>query len=483
MKRTTIKWRIFKYNLIVIIILITLTTVIFNVAVRLYIEKEIVHQLNKIALSTEHAILQHGPNFFPEPQKSPLPPLDQQNNNDISRFYLMLDRSLKEQVTVLNADYILLDKNKLRVTPFPNERFGPSGDLVDQITNSINKSQNLSDETYLNFSSYGTKYIAIIKPVSSENSFGLGWISIYSSLDKVNQLQFVINLILFAILIFSALVIVMVSSILSKKISEPFLALNNHIRSIAERNFGSKINMPVDDELRELVSNINIMSEKLESYDKAQKTFLQNISHEFRTPLMSIQSYAEGIQYDVIDANTAAKIITDESKRITYLVEDLLYLSRLDSIEESYHYGNLDFNELLNNCIERINGIAISSNIKIINNSLEKLPKMYGDGEKLSRSITNILSNCIRYADTTILITSSIVTSSIILTISDDGPGFEPNEFSNVFERFYKGRKGKFGLGLSISKSIIEKHNGKISAKNLESGAQFIIELPILSDS
>jgi len=64
------------------------------------------------------------------------------------------------------------------------------------------------------------------------------------------------------------------------------------------------------------------MSEKLESYDKAQKTFFQNASHEFRTPLMSIQSYAEGIKYDVVDKNTAADIIIDETKRMTHLVED-----------------------------------------------------------------------------------------------------------------------------------------------------------------
>ena len=95
-----------------------------------------------------------------------------------------------------------------------------------------------------------------------------------------------------------------------KKISAPFSHLNQHIRAIAERNFGNKIEMPVDDELREFVNNINIMSEKLETYDKAQKTFLQNVSHEFRTPLMSIQSYAEGIKYDVVDSNTAVPYYT-----------------------------------------------------------------------------------------------------------------------------------------------------------------------------
>ena len=498
MKRNTIKWRIFKYNLVVIILLIALVTIIFNVAVRLYIEKDIIGQLDKIASRTEDTALRKGPDFFPRSRGIgiyPPPPLldgpkndsqtgndnDTQNNNELFRFYFMLDRSLREPLSVLNADYILLDNDKNRITPSSKEYFTTSAELLNRITDEINKTKNLSDETYLNFHLSGTEYIAIVKQVSDKNSFGLGWIIIYSSLQKVNQLQLAINAILFIILILSAVIIVIFSSIVSKKISAPFSSLNQHIRAIAERNFGTKIHMPVDDELREFVNNINIMSEKLETYDKVQKTFLQNASHEFRTPLMSIQSYAEGIKYGVVDDNTAVNVIIDESKRMTHLVEDLLYLSRLDTIEENYHFDQLDFNELINSCIERMNGIAINQNIKITSNIIHGTLELYADEEKLSRAITNIISNCIRYADSTVVITSKIIDNDKIeLTISDDGPGFDTNDLPNIFERFYKGKKGKFGLGLAISKSIIEKHSGKISAENSESGALFKIVLPII---
>lgn len=483
MKRNTIKWRIFKYNLVLIIMLITLAIIIFNVAVRLYIEKDVVSQLSKIASNTEHTALQHGPDVFPGPEMLPPPPLNPKNNsNDILRFYFKLDRSLKESLTVLNADYILLNKNKNVVTPSPKDSFTPPTDLLNQITKEINNSKNSSDPMYLNFYLSGTKYIAIIKPVSDKNSFGLGWIVIYSSLEKVIQLQFGISIILFVILIFSALIILIFSSLLSKKISAPFSSLSKHIRAIAERNFGTKIHMPVDDELREFVNNINIMSEKLETYDKAQKTFLQNVSHEFRTPLMSIQSYAEGIKYDVIDNTTGVNVILDETKRLTHLVEDLLYLSRLDTIEESYHCVKLDFNELINNCIDRLSGIAMKSSITITNDTPNKNIEIYADEEKLCRAITNIISNCIRYADSVIMLTTKIIDNSKVeLIISDDGPGFDPSEIANIFQRFYKGKKGNFGLGLSISKNVIEKHNGKINAENSEFGAVFTIELPISS--
>ncbi|MCX7923331.1 MAG: HAMP domain-containing histidine kinase [Clostridia bacterium] len=488
MNRKTIKWKIFKYNITVIIVMITLATVIFNIAVRMYIERDIFGQLSKIAARTEDTALRQGPDFFPPhdggmPPPRPPRPRDKErndppNNNDPYRYYFMLDRSLREPLSVLNAEYILLDSSKNIINPSPHEYYNTSDDLLAKIISEIDKSTTLSNSTYLNFNLSGTEYIAILKPVSEKNSFGLGWIVIYSSIQKVNQLRLGINLILFAILILSAIVIIIFSSLAAKKISALFCSLNQHIRAVAERNFGTKIDIPVYDELQEFVNNINTMSEKLETYDKAQKTFLQNASHEFRTPLMSIQSYAEGIKYDVVDSDTAAGIIIDETKRMTHLVEDLLYLSRLDAIEENYCFNNLDFNDLLNICMERMNGLATKNNIKITANNLDEKVEICADKEKLSRAITNIISNCIRYAQSSIEITSKIINNNVQISISDDGPGLQSADLPNIFERFYKGKKGNFGLGLAITKNIIEKHNGKVWAENSESGAVFKIILP-----
>jgi signal transduction histidine kinase len=387
---------------------------------------------------------------------------------------------LREPLSVLNADYLLLDKEKNFIIATHEGVTAPSTEMVDQIIDEITRTEEGSQETYLNFHLSDTEYIAIIKPVYDKNSFGLGWVVIYSSLQKVNELQSSINIILLVILIISALIIVFLSSILSKKISAPFSSLNQHIRAISERNFDAKLQMPVDDELQELVNNINAMSEKLESYDKAQKTFLQNASHEFRTPIMSIQSYAEGIKYEVVEKDMAADIIVDESKRLTRLVEDLLYLSRLDAIEENYHFSNLDFNDFINSCIERMNGIAIKNNIKLSLDSNDKPLTIFADEEKLSRAVGNIISNCLRYATAKVNVSIQLNDDSYVkFTISDDGPGFDTNELDNIFERFYKGKKGNFGLGLTISKNIIEKHNGKVSAIKTDSGALFRVELPI----
>lgn len=480
MRSNSIKWRIFKYNLMVIITLIVLVAIIFNVAIRLYIEQDVIEQLNKIAARTEDTALKRGPDTFifnKEMPQSP-PRIKVRTDNDLLRFYFSLDRSLREPLSVLSADYILLDHDLKIINP-PIEWYPTSNEeLISKISAELNKTKDLSSERYLNFRFSGTDYIAIAKPVSQKNNFGLGWVVIYSSLQKVNQLQLGINMILLLILLLSAFIAVLLSSVVARKISAPFNTLNQHIRSIAEINFGKKIEMPVYDELNDFVNNINIMSEKLETYDKAQKTFLQNASHEFRTPLMSIQSYAEGIKYSVTDSSEAANIIIDESKRLTQLVENLLYLSRLDAIEESYSFCNLDYNELLRACAERMNAIAEKQNISIgIELPAEKI-MVKGDEEKLSRAINNILSNCIRYAKSAVSIKSELIGENTVrVTISDDGPGFDACELPNIFERFYKGVKGNFGLGLAISKNVVEKHNGRITAENCECGAAFHIDL------
>jgi len=194
---------------------------------------------------------------------------------------------------------------------------------------------------------------------------------------------------------------------------------------------------------------------------------------------MSIQSYAEGITYGVVDSDTAVEVIVGEVKRLTKLVEDLLYLSRLDAIEENYNYGVFDLNDFIKTCIERMNGIAIKNNIEIVYNDEFSKINIGADEETLSRAINNIISNCIRYAKSKVTIDGKLIPNDKIeIRIFDDGPGFDKKDIPNLFERFYKGNKGNYGLGLAISKSVLTKHHGEINAQNYENGALFTIILP-----
>jgi len=456
---TTIKQKIFVFNVFTVVLLILIIAVAFNIAARIYMERETFNQLRIVANRAEGT-------FFG---------IKNDNISPLLRTYFSLIRASRQPHFMSNTEIALVDRNnkplipkELREIPFESDE-----QIVSYILDLLAKKQ--SNE--MTFQYNGVQYAAVAVQVRNPSS-NLSKMIFYTRMDKIAEFQRTMNLILLIVLCVAASIAMLFSSYLSKKISTPLSRLCSHIRNISERKF-NRIQIPADDEILELVDNINAMAEKLESYDMAQKTFLQNVSHELRTPIMSIRSYAEGIQYGVVENDEAVRIILDETQRLTQLVENLLYLSRLDSIDEPYNFELLDFHEMLHYVAMRMKCIAQKSGKEIHTRIEPESAKMSGDEEKLTRAVTNILDNSIRYAGRKVEITSRTTGKNMIeLVISDDGPGFDTEDLKNLFARFYKGKKGHFGLGLSIAKSIIEKHGGTITAGNTAEGAYVRITLP-----
>lgn len=481
MKRT-IKRRIFTVNILTITLLLVITAVAFNLVARSYLEQHSLRQLHTIANNAER-VMQMRPSPFRMGNKEGDEAIRAPGftgEPDLVESYINLLRSLRMPSFTINAEYALIDKSNHIITPFESFNDKPTKSDLTIIEKIIDISEE-RDSNRLTFSYNGTQYAAVIKTMSLADGSKAGTLLIYSSLQKINEMQTVINFILVGILLVAALIVLILSTILSKKISSPLSTLCNHIRSLSELNFSNTLHVPADNEIQELVQNINTMAEKLDNHNKSQKLFLQNASHEFRTPIMSIQCHAEGILYGVVEGPEAARIILDESKRLTHMVEELLYLSRLDAIEEIYNHQTLDMNELIKGACERMASIAESSQITLDTSLCKDTILLNGDGEKLERCLSNIISNGIRYAKSTVRIESGIRDDKALVTVSDDGQGFDSGEENQIFNRFYKGKKGNTGLGLAISKSIIEKHHGKIEAQSTETGAKFILELPLMS--
>lgn len=101
------------------------------------------------------------------------------------------------------------------------------------------------------------------------------------------------------------------------------------------------------------------------------------------------------------------------------------------------------------------------------------------DEKAISRAFTNVISNAIRYANQEVNIACSIVQQFARIEITDDGPGISDADMPHIFDRFYKGEGGNHGIGLSITKSIVEQHGGRIFALNVYKGARFVIDLPL----
>ena len=207
------------------------------------------------------------------------------------------------------------------------------------------------------------------------------------------------------------------------------------------------------------------LGKKLEQNDKAQKTFFENTSHELKTPLMAICGYAEEIEMGVItDYSQAGRMIVSQTERMSKLIEDILYLSKMESGTEPLKCEPIEMASLVQDILMPLEGIVNRRNLSV---SLE-LDEGYvnGDPEKLEHAVANLITNSVKYACSQI----EISWKNQVLSIWNDGGELSTEDFSHMFERFYTGENGNSGIGLALSKEIVEMHGWKLSAKNDRQG-------------
>lgn len=226
-------------------------------------------------------------------------------------------------------------------------------------------------------------------------------------------------------------------------------------------------------EINELANAMSTMSNQLEHAEDMQKAFLQNASHELRTPLMSISGYAQGIQCGVFEDTTEpVNAILSESKRLTELVGELLSLSRIDSEKEIRELRTLNLTEVIDGCLEQLGGYALECGVKLCF-SQEKDVLIQADEKLFAQALTNLLSNAVRFAKARVCVTVSERNNRVVVTVKDDGLGISSEDLPHLFERFYKGKGGNYGLGLSIAKASIEYMGGTIHVGDCDVGAAF----------
>jgi signal transduction histidine kinase len=271
--------------------------------------------------------------------------------------------------------------------------------------------------------------------------------------------------------------------LLARHILRPLALLREQVRAVARRRFDARVDLNTDDELAELAAAFNEMTARLREHDAAMRRFLQYASHELKTPLTSIQGYAEGIRDGVFagqEADHAAEVIARESQRLRSTVEDIIYLSRLEHPGETYAREEVDLPELLGEVAEALGGYALERKVRVEVEVPAGL-KMTGDREKLRRLFANVLANAIRHARGRVAVRAAYRPDAPAVRVEfhDDGPGFEPSRLARVFEPFYRGPGGGTGLGLAIARAVAEGHGGNIAAANAPGGGGLVtVTLP-----
>ena len=276
-----------------------------------------------------------------------------------------------------------------------------------------------------------------------------------------------------------AVLLAIVSVLTARSVTKPIQALCSASERISRQDYA-----PIRDtfslkEPEALRLSMNEMAKKLDQADAAQKTFFQTVSHELRTPLMSIGGYAQGIEQGVFpDPKPAAKVILEESERLTGMVNELLTLSRLDQDAEPVSLSSVRLADAISDALNRISGLAVKKEIQLDLQLSDHALALHADEALLGIALDNLLSNALRYAHTRITILAETKGNDALISVMDDGDGINKTDMPHLFERNYKGKNGHFGIGLSITETAIKKCKGTVEAANRsEGGAVFTITI------
>lgn len=280
----------------------------------------------------------------------------------------------------------------------------------------------------------------------------------------------------------AAVIAITVALVFSTTMTRNIRKLKRRAELISDRKFDETVPIESNDEIGILAQSMENMAQSLQDYDTRQKTFLQNASHELRTPLMSIRGYEEGAKDGVFDdRDHVSDLVLDEVGRLEKLVDELMYLSKIENTEMTVELSPIRVEDLIDEAISRIAGIAVNQEIEVVKDGIMDL-EMAADGERMVTALTNLLSNALRFAKKEIRVSMYQESSFFHIVVTDDGDGLNEDDLPHLFERFYKGKKGKYGLGLSIVSAIVKGHSGSILARNRNdgsTGAVFDMKFPI----
>lgn len=277
--------------------------------------------------------------------------------------------------------------------------------------------------------------------------------------------------------------------VVSNWISGPLARTATAARAIAAGDYTHKAPAEGPAEVYDLGRAFNDMVARVQTTNETQRDFLANVSHELKTPLTSIQGFAQAI----LDGATsqpaeAARVIYEEAGRMRRLVEDLLDLARIESGNPQLRREVLDLTQIVGRVAENFRLRAREKGVELTTH-IDPTPLITGDPDRLVQVFTNLTENALEHTleGGQIRVTAQAVPGGVQVAFSDTGKGIPPEDIKRIFERFYQadksrakaGRRGT-GLGLTISREIVQTHGGKISVESKEGrGSTFYVWLPM----
>lgn len=462
MKKTLFR-QIFIYNIIIVILSMSLTAVLLFTQLGSYFKQTVYQTLDsrgELVANTSSAIMEISGGH---------------SNLYINRMRDIIDRLGREE----GQGYIITDNNADVIVH--------SGFSAEQINvRKMNKDairRSFAGESYADEGKLGGVFkdslLYVVKPVYTKNGEVGGAVIMCSTVPYIQNMQFgVMRMFIITMLVVIVLSLI-VSAALSKRISKPLKEMTLVAKRIASGDFSQRVSKNAEGELGMLAASFNQMTVALGEMDEVQSSFISDVSHELRTPMTIITGFVEGVLDGTIPEEEHKKyldIVLSEVKRLNRLVNDLLEMSRLNSGKIEYKMVPFDITENVRKAVVSFEQSIDEKKIDVTVDFESDSMYVVGNSDSIYRVITNLLDNAVKFTPEKGLISIKVNTAGgkTKVSIENTGNGLTEKELNHIWDRFYQTDKSRSsakrgaGLGLYIVKNIMKSHDNEIYAQSEE---------------
>jgi signal transduction histidine kinase len=347
--------------------------------------------------------------------------------------------------------------------------------------------QNMNSR-YPNFKGgYQVSRYPVVKNINQVGTVEVGYYGPFYSTD--NDLRFIntLNNALLVVGILSLLFALALGAFMARRLSKPISQVIGAAEQISKGYFGDRIaEKSGTKEIHQLTGTINNLAETLEKQEMLRKRMAADVAHELRTPLATLQSHMEALIDGIWKPGTERfKSCHEEILRINRMVGDLEKLAKFESDNLVLDKTEFNLGDLFRRIIQNFETEFKNKNIKLYIDTNEVI--LFADVDKISQVLINLISNALKYTPDGGMVKASAKENeaSVEISVKDKGIGITPEDLPYIFERFYRADKsrnrltGGSGIGLTITKTIVEAHKGNMTVKSeLGKGTEFIVTLP-----
>ncbi len=280
---------------------------------------------------------------------------------------------------------------------------------------------------------------------------------------------------------------------MARQVSNPVRRLTAASEAMARGDFEQRVALDRDDEVGRLARSFTSMAERVGQRDQQMRALLANVSHDLKTPMTSITGYAHALADGTAESDDVqhiGRIVGDEAQHVNRLLEDLLYLGEIDAGEIITRRETVAVGEVVGRCVRRVEQVAHGKNVEIGADIDADLALTNADPDKIERAITNVLENAAKFTPPNgdISVTARREVGSpprIVVAVTNSGSEIGEDDLPRIFDRFFRGDRARrtasgSGLGLSITRELVELNGGRITAANEPPGSVTItLSFPI----